>query len=253
MSRFRFDYALTLHFSAPVSRHTFLLRFCPVSDARQQVWGVGTFCQPDSQLPLNADGFGNLCACGHIEEPHDKLSLQVCGEALVRDLPVDGTWMGIYARPTPLTWANGALAALAAGAKGSPMEVAMEIARRLRDRVRYQQGVTDGQTTAAEAFQRGEGVCQDMAHMLLAALRSRRMAARYVVGLIPGEGVTHAWVEVWDGRGYAGVDPTHLCPADERYLCVNRGRDSRDCAINRGVFVGTAGQTMTVRAKMTEI
>ena len=62
-----------------------------------------------------------------------------------------------------------------------------------------------------------------MAHLLRAALRSRGLAARYVAGLIPGEGETHAWVEVHDGAGYVGVDPTRVRLCDDGYLRVNAG------------------------------
>ena len=50
-----------------------------------------------------------------------------------------------------------------------------------------------------------------------------------------------------------GVAPTHLCLTDDTYLAVNAGRDSRDCAINRGVFAGGAQQTMRVKASMEEL
>ena len=50
-----------------------------------------------------------------------------------------------------------------------------------------------------------------------------------------------------------GIDPTQLCPTDDGYLRVNVGRDSRDCAINRGMFTGMARQTREVCARMTEI
>ena len=252
MKRLCFTYELTLNFSAPVSRHTLLFRFHPRTDRRQQLWGLETACQPFAELPVGMDAWGNFCACGHVEPPHERLMLRVRGDALVRDVPVEDACPRIYAYPTVLTQADGALAELSEGVGGSPVSAAMEIAGRLHERVRYRKGVTDGQTTAAEAFQRGEGVCQDMAHMLLAALRAQRMPARYVAGLIPGEGETHAWVEVYDDGRFYGVDPTHMKRVDDSYLCVNRGRDSRDCAINRGVFVGSAVQTMNVCARMME-
>ena len=58
---------------------------------------------------------------------------------------------------------------------------------------------------------------------------------------------------MYDGAGYVGVDPTHVRLCDDGYLRVNAGRDSRDCAINRGVFLGAARQTLAVSARMTEI
>ena len=113
--------------------------------------------------------------------------------------------------------------------------------------------MTDERTTAVLALERGAGVCQDMAHLLLCVLREAKIPARYVVGLIPGEGETHAWVEVYDGKRFIGVDPTHLKRTDDTYLRVSTGRDSRDCAINRGVFSGAAKQTMAVLARMIEV
>lgn len=133
------------------------------------------------------------------------------------------------------------------------MELALALSARIRERVIYRKGVTDEQTTASQALALGAGVCQDMAHLLLAGLRERGVCARYVCGLIPGEGETHAWAEVYDGAQFVGVDPTHLCLTDDTYLAVNAGRDSRDCAINRGVFAGGAQQTMRVVASMEEL
>ena len=92
-----------------------------------------------------------------------------------------------------------------------------------------------------------------MAHLLLAGLRAKGIPARYVCGLIPGEGETHAWAEVYDGARFIGVDPTHMRLTDDTYLAVNAGRDSRACAINRGVFAGGAQQTMRVSARMDEL
>ena len=98
MKRLCFTYELTLDFSEPVSRHTFLFRFHPNSDRRQQLWGLETTCQPCAGLPLSVDAFGNLCACGHIEAPHERLSLRVRGDALVQDVLVQYGEHSIFAR-----------------------------------------------------------------------------------------------------------------------------------------------------------
>lgn len=253
MKRFCFTYELALNFSAPVSRHTFLFRFHPASDERQQLWGLETNSHPVSALPLNLDAFGNLCACGHLEAPHEALSLRVRGDVLIQNKPVRSPCPDIYALPSPMTASNAELWALSEGLSGDPAGMAMRIAERIRERVDYRKGVTDERTTALQAWSLGAGVCQDLAHLLLAALRAKHIPARYVAGLIPGEGETHAWVEVYDGGRFIGIDPTQLRMVDDEYLCVNRGRDSRDCAINRGVFAGAAMQTMSVYARMTEI
>lgn len=255
MRRFHYDYALELRFSAPVMRHSFLLRMSPPTDACQQIWSAELSAEPGCALPLTRDGFGNLCAAGHIEGPHAGFALRARGEALLRGgrLPADGIDPFLYALPTPLTCADAALSALAEDLPAHPLDCALEASRRIRARVEYRRGVTNEQTAAAEALRLGAGVCQDLAQLLLAVLRVRGVPARYAAGLIPGEGETHAWVEVFDGSGFVGVDPTQLALAGDDHLRVCAGRDSRDCAVNRGVFTGAAGQALAVRARMVEI
>ena len=254
MRRFRYDYSLTLRFSAPICRHSFLLRFWPNGDETQQLWGREIWSTPESALPLTADAFGNACACGHIEAAHDELILRARGEALIRGGRLDVADCPAYCKlTTPLTHADEVLLSLARDLPANPLECALEASRRIHAHVEYRRGATDDRTTAAEALRLGAGVCQDFAHMLLAILRARSIPARYVAGLIPGEGETHAWVELYDGAGFVGIDPTQLRPTDDGYLRVNVGRYSRDCAINRGMFTGTAQQSMEVCARMTEI
>ena len=252
MRRYTFEYSLELAFSGQASRHTFLLRFVPPSDAAQQVWGFDVRCDPEVTLARSQDAFGNGLLLGHIEGAHDALSFFARGEALLRGGPVAGACPAVYALPTALTQANEALRAMGEGLHGSAADRAMRMAEHIHGRVQYRQGVTSERTTALEALALGAGVCQDLAHLLLACLRAQGMAARYVAGLIPGEGETHAWVEVWAGARFVGIDPTHLRLTDDTYLRVCAGRDSRDCAINRGVFAGGVSQTMRVRARMTE-
>ena len=116
----------------------------------------------------------------------------------------------------------------------------------------YTPGETNVMTTAGEAFADGKGVCQDYAHVLITLCRMAGMPARYVSGLFVGEGASHAWTEIWmDGLWY-GIDPTHNCPADEKYLKLCIGRDYSDCPLERGVFSGWAKQTQKVFTKVTD-
>ena len=60
------------------------------------------------------------------------------------------------------------------------------------------------QSTAAEALERGEGVCQDHAHALITVARLGGMPARYVTGYLLRDGdgdgdqgeATHGWAEI---------------------------------------------------------
>lgn len=113
--------------------------------------------------------------------------------------------------------------------------------------MKYQPGVTGVSTTAEEALSLRQGVCQDYAHILIALLRMRRIPARYVVGIMEGEGASHAWVEVEeDGLWYA-IDPTNNRWVSDGYVHISCGRDAYDCPMNKGVFIGGGTQTQTVR------
>jgi transglutaminase-like putative cysteine protease len=91
----------------------------------------------------------------------------------------------------------------------SPREAALLAMSATRDRISYAAGVTNVSTTAAQAWQSQQGVCQDFTHTMLSLLRGAAIPARYVSGYLhteepaPGEtvlGESHAWVEYWDGE-----------------------------------------------------
>lgn len=151
-----------------------------------------------------------------------------------------------YLRPTPLTRADEAVLALAAGT-AEPAE----ICRRVHGALTYEWGITGVHTPAAEALAGGRGVCQDYAHVMVAACRAVGIEARYVSGHLVGEGGSHAWVEVLrphpqhpDRRIVEAWDPTHDRRTDPGYLTVAVGRDYADVAPLSGSYVGdgTAGR-----------
>ena len=107
--------------------------------------------------------------------------------------------------------------------------------------------------TAGEAFALGCGVCQDYAHILIALCRAKGIAARYVAGMIFGEGATHAWVEIYDNGIWHGLDPTQNKRIDDGYIKLAQGRDSRDCQLNRGVFCGTAIQQQNIYVTLEDL
>lgn len=62
--------------------------------------------------------------------------------------------------------------------------------------------------------------------------------ARYIAGLLGGEGATHAWVEVYHNERWIGLDPTHNRMVDDNYITIAHGRDYRDCMLDIGIFSG---------------
>lgn len=92
----------------------------------------------------------------------------------------------------------------------------------------------------------GSGVCQDYTHVMLAICRLAGLSARYVSGLLPGEGQMHTWVEVLfpgaalNSPTWVGYNPTHQRRCDERYITVAVGRDYQDIAPTSGYYEGEA-------------
>ena len=68
-----------------------------------------------------------------------------------------------------------------------------------------------------------------------------------------GEGATHAWVEVYDGEAWCGLDPTNRQIIEYGYLKIAHGRDAADCPVNRGVFRGVAQQQTEVCVRVHEL
>ena len=116
----------------------------------------------------------------------------------------------------------------------------------------YRPGATDVSTTAVQAWERRAGVCQDYAHIFLCLCRMAGFGARYVAGMMVGEGATHAWTEVYGDDGWIGLDPTNNCLADDNYIKLSHGRDFGDCSIDKGCFKGFAAQRQNIYVKVDE-
>jgi transglutaminase-like putative cysteine protease len=126
----------------------------------------------------------------------------------------------------------------------------------------YAPGTTNIRTSALEAFTARRGVCQDFAHIMLACLRSRGLAARYVSGYLrtapPGSDVTllgadasHAWVSVYcPPFGWVDLDPTNDVRVATDHIVIAWGRDFGDVSPLRGVIVGGGRHRLSVRVSV---
>jgi transglutaminase-like putative cysteine protease len=132
----------------------------------------------------------------------------------------------------------------------------------VRSALTYEPGATSVQTTALEALRGGRGVCQDFAHLTVAALRAAGIPARYASGYFyPVEdaaigerviGQSHAWVEAWTGEWW-GIDPTNGVPAGERHVLVGRGRDYADVPPLKGIYTGGPSHRLGVNVELTRV
>lgn len=235
-------------YSAPVTNLRQRLKVVPPSShgrQRRTRWQLTVQGATAAGRRTYLDHFGNVTIDVSMPRVDDAVEflLEVEADSAESEWPHYPVLDRGYLRPTRMTGADGAVAELAF-AGGHP-DVA-SLCERVHRSLDYEWGITGVGTTASEALAGGRGVCQDFAHIMLAACRARGMPARYVSGHLVGDGGSHAWVEVlyphpylpdrWAAQGW---DPTHNRRATSDYLVVAVGRDYADAAPLSGTYDGT--------------
>lgn len=263
MKKLKFDYRMELRFSCPVTEHRFQLRCIPATGPRQQIVDVEMSLEPATDLERMTDSFGSVVVTGYIPEPHDVFSYRVSGIAFVdTENTKPETFKPLYRYDSALTIPGPCVERLIETCRAriaalpedvEPLSRAREVMDEVYRAFAYTPGATTIRTTAEEALALGAGVCQDYAHVMLAVCRHVGVAARYIAGMLDGEGATHAWVEVFQDGRWIGLDPTHNRLADDRYITIAHGRDYRDCMLDIGVFsAGEVKQSQWVNVSVRE-
>jgi len=272
MRRFQVEHRTRFEYTAPISETVMELRLTPLDGGGQSLLDFTLEVSPRVKLASYRDGYGNTVHHFNLLRGHRRLTVtsrsevEVGGEEDRRPVGAedgDGlVWDFLRFRP-PVTDEPGVrrLAGLhrpADPASGAEVAraldaVTLDISRELA----YDPAVTNVYSGVAEVLNLRAGVCQDFAHVFIAAARAMGVPARYVSGYIhaPGpdgvtEGSSHAWGEAWvPGTGWIGFDATHPVRVGEDHVRVAVGRDYRDAAPTRGVYVGTATGTMSVSVR----
>lgn len=199
-----------------------------------------------TQLHTRTDRFGNTIVDIHAHSVDRQIQFET--RAVVSRVAGDDAphWHepGVDPR-TDLTDASADLrrSARDADGAGSATERARRLMAHVAEQFTYGKGATTVKTSAAEAWDLKQGVCQDMAHVLIAMLTEVGIPARYVSGHLVGEGASHAWIEALDPATgvVTAFDPTHDRVTDLRYVTVAVGRDYSDVSPTAGtVWADTA-------------
>lgn len=165
----------------------------------------------------------------------------------------------LYLRDTPFTKAGKLTRELVKSLEGDTDLAKMhDLMGKLHAQVQFEPGATSTETTAEQALEAKRGVCQDHAHIFIAAARHMEFPARYVSGYLMMDDVveqvaTHAWAEVHlPGLGWVGFDAANnLCP-DARYVRLASGLCYTDAAPISGMRIGVAGETMSVSVTVAD-
>lgn len=259
MKRYIFSYQTIVRFSQPVTRHAVLLRPLPFLGSYMNVEEEHLLISPSFHVRNGIDSLGNRIVYGLQHEPHS--SLTYISEGIVNmenyRVSLDNIPLMVYRESTPLTFLSreemntepmqhsDILHPDHTGEKDT-FAMARHLCQFVYQNMQYVPSVTTTGTPASEVWKTRQGVCQDYAHLMIALCRIHDIAARYVCGMMEGEGETHAWVEVCDGKEWRGYDPTHDVEIKQGYLKLAHGRDAADCPVSRGLYIGNTSQQTEV-------
>lgn len=157
-----------------------------------------------------------------------------------------------------MTKVGGALEELAMSFSGvsNQLMVLHELMEAIHDQFEFATGVTDVDTDGETAWTGGKGVCQDYAHVFIAASRRLGIPARYISGYLLMEGqerqaASHACAGAYvDGLGWVGFDPANnICP-NEQYVKLAVGMDYRGASPVRGCSRSGSGGSLSVEIEV---
>lgn len=276
--RLRILHETAYSYAAPASRAIQILRLTPRGHDGQFVvhWRIDV--DRDCRLQSSNDPFGNRVHSFTVEGPLEGLVITAEGEVETQDMTgivrdqVERLPAAVFLRSTPLTEDDAELRTfardVAAGAGPNPLDVFHALMLAIRGRMRFDVNATDTGTSAIEAFAHGHGVCQDFAHVFIAAARHLGHPARYVGGYLfqphlvqrQAQGASgqiqtaapqdagHAWAEALvPNLGWVGFDPANGVSPTDAYVRVAVGLDYLGAAPVRGTRYGGTGESLSVR------
>jgi transglutaminase-like putative cysteine protease len=235
------------------------LRLTPSDNRAQRVLVWSLKAEGIERAAEYVDGFGNRVHLITHSEPYDDLTITAEGEVETTDT---GGVIGetsesanplIFLRSTPFTASSPAIDAVADSLmQRRVLDRLHLLLEEIATRVVYVTDSTNAMTSAVQAFEAGQGVCQDHAHIFIAATRRLGIPARYVTGYLHVEGeesavANHAWAEAHvPDLGWVGFDPAnHICPT-ERYVRLACGFDAASAAPISGRRRGGGNETLDV-------
>ncbi len=260
MKNLLFNYDMRISYAEPVGECHYTIRCIPAETKNQHLKYMEMEIMPEDNHTLGVDSFGNRLITGRVDARHDSFVFRINGEVQTGFCGYEEgeteEKTALYKYPSKLTVPGEGLKAyyesMSFAAEMSDYQRAVSMMHRLYSDFIYEKGVTNVNTTAEEAWNTGKGVCQDYAHILTSLCRLAQIPARYVTGMMVGEGYSHAWIEVLtEGKWYA-LDPTNNLIVGDEHIKIGNGRDAGDCMINRGIMKGGGRQSMAITVKVSE-
>jgi transglutaminase-like putative cysteine protease len=170
-----------------------------------------------------------------------------------------------HSEPEIAQWARGFLAD--AGSSGT-MDILTSMTQSVKGNFTYTPREEQGVQSPAQTLSLGSGSCRDFAFLMMEAVRSLGLAARFVSGYIYspatdpagggniGGGATHAWLQVYlPGAGWVEFDPTNGIVGNRDLIRVAVARDPMQAQPLSGSWTGRPadylGMTVSVSVSAT--
>ena len=290
--RYRVRHQTVYHYGGDVAHSHQLLHLSPRDLANQFCHSRSIALDPEpSTRREDTDAFGNLVTRLEYDLPHDRL--EVLAEVGVevrkaRDVTdaESAAWeevrgaLNYSGRPMSAVHLDACRFRMESSfvrikqtfsdygedcfAQGRPLLLAAEdLMHKIHRDFSYTPGATNVSTRVSEVFTARRGVCQDFAHVMLACLRSRDLAARCVSGYLRttpqpgsdagllGADASHAWVSVFcPPHGWIDFDPTNDVRVGTGHIVIAWGRDFGDVSPLRGIIVGGGRHRLSVRVSV---
>ena len=267
-------------YEAPVSQCLNEVRLTPRSLPNQEVLETNIIVDPPAAfLHRGKDYFGNEVTTFEILEKHDEFT--ATATSVVKVVPDSMkpfpslSWEDardrlatqeddecfkafeyIFSSPFVATGPELAEYAQPTFTPGRPLVDALkELSERIHNEFRYKPQSTAIDVPLTDLLRIRHGVCQDFAHVMIGALRSFRLAGRYVSGYIRSGGkgaeASHAWVAAFiPGYGWLSFDPTNNVMPKDSHITLAWGRDYGDVTPMKGIALGGGAQIIEVEVRV---
>jgi transglutaminase-like putative cysteine protease len=261
--RIRIHHETKYSYDRPAQSVIQILRLTPRDHDGQYVRHWRIDLDHGGTLRPHEDAFGKLTHVLSATGPFSDFALTVDGEVETQDTAgivrgaIERFPPELYLRQTALTQPDAAIAEFARAAVAGTVPGAIEPLHRLLAELyrimTFDVSATDSGTSATQAFALGSGVCQDLAHVFIAAARSLGIPCRYIGGhLLRSDGAVfqdagHAWAEAYvPDLGWVGFDPANGISPTEAYIRVSVGLDYLGAAPVRGAQTGGSEEKLAV-------
>lgn len=265
--KLQIEHQTSFTYEQPVREAIGEARLRPRDEAGQRCLSFRIATEPATPINQVVDRFGNMVSCYSVLPPHTHnlvvatSVVETSAAPLIYAASLSLIEQRDFLSTSPYVPRTDELAAFAhqhIPDSATAEATALALSSAIYASCEYEPGSTDISTTAEIVLAGRRGVCQDFAHLLIALCRCVQIPARYVSGYLhdPARSpdaivASHAWAEVFlEGRGWLGLDPTHNRTTGPNYVRVAIGRDYADATPVRGVYTGSARETLEVQVRI---